>query len=305
MTLSPSHIAPTPTILTIGNFDGLHLGHRTLIDMTIALARSWGGRAVLITFVPHPKVFFAPQAHFFIHPERIRERMLNSIGLDEVMYLPFGDIYQMTPRAFFDEVILSLDPVAIVLGDNFSFGCRKSGNIDDLRRFCCESDIALHALGRTTFDHCPVSSTRIRAAIREGNIAMANKMLGVPYTLYGCVEHGAQRGRTLGFPTANIHVPDQVLPATGVYATRVATESDDDWHDAMTAVTHTPSFGCVDTVIESNIFDFNGDLYDRRIRVEFHEFIRHEMVFDSKECLIRQIECDKQAIREILAALEK
>ena len=83
MTLSPSHIAPTPTILTIGNFDGLHLGHRTLIDMTIALARSWGGRAVLITFVPHPKVFFAPQAHFFIHPERIRERMLNSIGLDE------------------------------------------------------------------------------------------------------------------------------------------------------------------------------------------------------------------------------
>ena len=131
----------------------------------------------------------------------------------------------MTPRAFFDEVILSLDPVAIVLGDNFSFGCRKSGNIDDLRRFCSESDIALHALGRTTFDHCPVSSTRIRAAIREGNIAMANKMLGVPYTLYGCVEHGAQRARTLGFPTANIHVPDQVLPATGVYATRVATES--------------------------------------------------------------------------------
>lgn len=301
MTLSPSHIASVPAILTIGNFDGLHCGHRTLIDMTISLARSWGGRAVLITFVPHPKVFFARQDHFFIHPERIRERILNSLGLDEIIYLPFGDIYQMSPRAFFDDVLLPLEPAAIVLGDNFSFGNRKSGNIDDLRRYCSESDIALHALGRTSFENLPVSSTRIRSAIRDGRIELANHMLGAPYTLYGKVEHGAQRGRKLGFPTANIHVPDQVLPAAGVYATRVAVDGGDAWYDAMTAVTRTPSFECVETVVESHLFDFDGDLYDRSICVEFHEFIRREIVFSSKEELVSQIQSDKIAVREKLA----
>ncbi len=292
----PCSVGGVPAILTIGNFDGLHRGHRELIDMTVALARSWGGRAVLITFSPHPKCFFAPREHFFIHPERIRAQILDALGLDEILCLPFAEIYRMTPREFFGNILLPLNPAAIVLGDNFTFGNNKSGNIGDLRRFCSECDIALHALSRKTCNGAPISSSRIRAAIREGDIALANEMLGAPYTLFGTVGHGARRGRTLGFPTANIRTPDQVLPLNGVYASRVSGEFCDDWREAMTAVTDTPSFGCVETVIESNLFDFSGDIYGKPIRVELHRFMRCEQKFSSKEALIRQIECDRSDI---------
>ena len=291
-----------PSILTIGNFDGLHRGHRTLIDTTIALSKSWGGRAVLMTFIPHPKQFFTPQKHFFIHPERERERLLDAIGVDEILYLPFTDIYQMTPRAFFDAILLPLNPVAIVLGDNFSFGKNKSGSIEDLRAFCVSAGIALHALPRTLYKGTPISSSRIRNAIQAGQIDDANHMLTIPYTLYGTVEHGAHRGRTLGFPTANIHIPNQVLPAVGVYASKVAIHAEDKWYNAMTAVTQTPSFNTVETVIENHILDFNGDIYDRPIRVALHHFVRPEIVFPSKESLIEQIHRDRDAIRTYFAA---
>lgn len=286
-----------PTILTIGNFDGLHVGHRHLISTTIAVARSWGGRAVLMTFHPHPKQFFHPVPHFFIHPVSVHEKILSALGLDQILYLPFGDICQLSPESFFEDVVMPLDPAAIVLGDNFSFGHHKSGNIDRLRQMCASRDVALHALPRFALDASPVSSTRIRTAIQEGHVSAATSMLGEPYTLYDVVREGARRGHTLGFATANIRAEEQVLPQIGVYVTHVDVEDAVSGARSVTAVTRTPTFGGTETVVETHILNFTGDIYGRKIRVHFDDFLRDEHKFDSKEALMAQLydDCAKAA----------
>ena len=287
------------SILTIGNFDGLHLGHRHLISTTIQMARQWDARAVAMTFTPHPRQFFNPVDHFFIYPEHVKEQILETLGLDDVIYLPFGDIRTLTPEAFFNDILMPLDPVAIVLGANFTFGAHQAGNIDLLRRLCAGQNVALYSLAMTPFDGEPVSSSRIRAAIQSGDVRAAAQMLTIPYTLYGVVEHGAARGRTLGFPTANIHAPSQVMPKIGVYATRVQIDGAPREYQAVTAVTCTPTFGSVRTLVESHILDFDEDIYQRNIAVHFDRFIRDEMKFDSPEALIAQMrrDVDEVAIR--------
>lgn len=286
------------SILTIGNFDGLHIGHRELISTTISLARSWGARAVAITFTPHPRQFFNPTAHFFIHPKEIREQILDSLGLDDILYLPFADIRQLSPQQFFDNILMPLEPAAIVLGENFYFGAHKAGDIMLLRQMCARQDIALHSLSMAKYQGAPVSSTRVRNAIQTGHVDDAAAMLGTPYTLYGTVEHGANRGHLLGFATANIHTPEQVMPAIGAYATHVRID-DAPPMLAMTAVTQTPTFQSVQTVVESHILDFHGDLYGKRIQVQFDAFLRSEIAFQSRDALIAQLHEDCQNTRAL------
>ena len=291
------------TVLTIGNFDGIHLGHRHLIQMTIDLARSRAGRAVAMTFTPHPRQFFNPVAHFFLHPEPVKLRLLASLGLDEVLCLPFDKIHRLSPAEFFSTLLLPLEPSAIVLGDNFFFGSDKSGDIQLLRRFCAQNDIALHSLVMKPYRGLPVSSSRIRSALQAGRIDEANAMLTEPYTLYGRIEKGAQRGHTLGFATANIHAPTQVVPKNGVYVTHVfLDESRESW-PAVTAVTNTPTFGNVETVIESHILDFHEDIYGHDMRVQFHAFLRDEMTFSSREALVSQLHQDCDRARQFQADL--
>lgn len=288
------------SILTIGNFDGLHIGHRELISMTIALARSWAANAVAITFTPHPHQFFNPTPHFFIHPENVKEEILESLGLDDVLYLPFSDIHNLTPQQFFDNILLPLEPAAIVLGANFNFGTGKSGNITLLRQLCAVHDIALHSLSMAPYQGDAVSSTRIRTAIQTGHVEDAENMLSVPYALYGIVEHGANRGHSLGFATANIHAYDQVMPKLGVYATQVTVDSMNTY-DAVTAVTQTPTFGPVQTLAESHLLDFNGDLYGHTVKIAFKHFIRDEISFRSKEELIEQLTADCKRAKDLLS----
>ena len=283
------------SILTIGNFDGLHLGHRQLISTTIQMARKWNARAVAITFTPHPKQYFNPTDHFFIYPEIVKEQILDSLGLDDVMYLPFGDIRSLTPIEFFNDILMPLAPEAIVLGTNFTFGAHQAGNIDLLRRFCADQSIALHSLPMAMWLGETVSSSRIRMAIQSGHVEDAAQMLAAPYTLYGVVEHGAARGRKLGFPTANIHTPQQVMPKNGVYATHVQIDGAPESFRAVTAITQTPTFGSVKTLVETHILQFNADIYQRQLAVHFDRFIRDEMKFDSREELIAQMHRDCMA----------
>lgn len=287
------------SILTIGNFDGLHIGHRELISTTISLARSWAARAVAITFTPHPRQFFHPTEHFFIHPKDVREQILDSLGLDEVLYLPFGDIRRLTPQEFFDNILMPLEPAAIVLGENFNFGAHKAGDITLLREMCARHDIALHSLNMARWNGGPVSSTRIRSAIQTGHVDDAAAMLGTPYTLYGIVEHGANRGHTLGFATANIHTPEQVMPAVGAYASHVRIENTPATLPAMTAVTQTPTFHNVQTVVETHILDFSEDIYGKHLQVQFDAFLRPETAFPSREAIIKQLRDDCQAVRKL------
>ena len=285
------------TVLTIGNFDGIHIGHRHLIQTTIDLARSWAGRAVAITFTPHPRQFFHPVPHFFLHPESVKVKLLSTLGLDEVLYLPFAQIYRLSPEDFFKSILLPLEPAAIVLGDNFFFGANKAGDINLLRHYCAQNDIALHSLVMKPYRGLPVSSSRIRTALQNGNIDEANTMLSEPYTLYGHIVQGARRGHTLGFATANIHAPDQVIPKHGAYITHVTLDHSPQIYHAITAVTHTPTFGQVQTVVETHILDFHEDIYGHELCVHFDAFLRDEMTFSSKDELILQLHKDGEAAR--------
>ena len=287
------------TVITIGNFDGVHIGHRHLISMTAELARRLAGRAVAITFVPHPHQFFSPSPHFFLYPENVKERLLTEFGLDEVIYLPFNEICNLSPEDFFQSVLMPLEPAAIVLGENFHFGAGKTGDINLLRELCAEKDVALHSLLMAPYKDEIVSSSRIRLALQAGNLVDANAMLGEPYALYGRVEHGAGRGHTLGFATANIQAPDQVIPKIGAYATRVQIDHSPDLLPAMTAVTQTPTFGAVQTVVETHILDFNEDIYGKSICIQFEERLRDEVIFISREALIRQLHEDCERVRKI------
>lgn len=287
------------TVLTIGNFDGVHTGHRSLIQTTIDLARSWSGRAVAITFTPHPKQFFNPTPHFFLLPERIKEQVLSSLGLDEVFYMPFDAIRHLSPEAFFNDILLPLEPAAIVLGENFTFGAQKAGDIHSLRRMCANHDVALHSLSMRPYKDQPVSSSRIRLALQHGEIEDAANMLGDRYKLYGTVQTGAQRGHTIGFATANILAPEQVIPKLGAYATSVQINGAPTWHKAMTAVTQTPTFGRVDTVVETHILDFNENIYGQNLCVRFDQFLRDEVVFTSKEALVAQLQHDCDRVRAL------
>ncbi len=285
------------SILTIGNFDGLHLGHRQLISTTIELAKCWDARAIALTFTPHPRQYFHPMAHFFIHPEHIREVILESLGLDDVLYLPFDKIHTLTPEAFFQTILLPLSPAAIVLGANFNFGCNKSGDISLLRDLCEHQGIALHSLTMTPYKGAPISSSRIRQAIQTGSVEEAAAMLSTPYTLYGTIEHGAGRGHILGFATANIHCPDQVMPKLGVYATEAQVDADGPWYPAVTAITQTPTFEQVETVVETHLLDESRDIYGHTISVRFKRFIRDEMTFRSRDELVRQLNQDCEQAR--------
>lgn len=289
-----------PSILTIGNFDGVHIGHRQLISTTIALARSWCGQAIAVTFTPHPRQFFAPIDNFFLYPQNIKKILLNSLGLDDILYLPFKDIYQLTPLQFFENILLPLEPAAIVLGNNFTFGANKAGNLDLLRTFCASHDIALHSLTMTPYKGQPVSSSRIRTAIQQGQITIANEMLGLPYTLYGEIQSGAKRGHTLGFPTANIHPKEQVIPKIGVYATLAQIDGDATIFPSVTAVTQTPTFDQVSPRIETHILGFNRNIYGCQLSVKLIGFIRDEITFTSKEALIAQLQSDCCQARNIL-----
>lgn len=280
-----------PSILTIGNFDGVHIGHRQLIATTIALARSWCGRAVALTFSPHPRQYFSPSDHFYIYPPEVKNKILSGLGLDEILYLPFGDICALSPEDFFNTILLPLNPAAIVLGDNFTFGAGKSGNLDMLRRFCADHDVALHSLCMTIYEGKPVSSSRIRAAIQNGEIQLAGSLLGQPYTLYGLVEHGAGRGHQLGFATANIRPKTQVLPKIGVYASRVRIDGESAL-PSVTAVTQTPTFGQVETQVETHILDYDSELYGHKIAVELLGYLRGERSFDTPDALKMQLRLD-------------
>lgn len=279
-------------IITIGNFDGVHIGHRALIDYTIDTARSHGAKSHLLTFSPHPRIYFNPSAHFFIESETEKRKLLKNSGIDILDIIPFKDVVDLSPQAFFEKLILSLDCVGIVLGANFNFGKNRAGSIATLRDLCEPHGISVYSLPMTLYKGQAVSSTRIRNAIEGGNVDEANALLGRPYALSGIVAHGAHRGRTLGFPTANINPVDRVLPKCGVYASCVRVQDQDKTFKAITSVTQTPMFDLSPTKVESFIFDFSQDLYGKEIRVDFLHKIRDEAVFDSVDALVKQIHED-------------
>jgi riboflavin kinase/FMN adenylyltransferase len=291
-------------VVTIGNFDGVHIGHRKILSALLKKAREKTGDPVVITFSSHPRKVLNPE-----HPIRIittSDEKVNAIynfGIPNIILLNFTrQMAEMHAIDFYNEILIGkLDAKYLIIGYDHAFGKNREGNFDFLAELASSTGVEITRIEEEDRYEHPVSSTWIRNEIETGNITTANKLLGWRYTLTGAVVEGKGRGRQLGFPTANIHPlhHEKIIPGDGVYAVRVFFE-DGTKKNGMLNIGHNPTFSGETRTIEVNIFDFNEMIYDAIITLEFHERIRGEIKFNSKEELIRQLDKDRSSIMELL-----
>ncbi len=294
------------SVVALGNFDGVHHGHRHVIALAAELAETLDAPLGVALFDPHPRRFFAPEAPAFrLMGEHRRNRTLEDLGVRNLHVLPFtADMAAMTPEQFVEQVLhQGLGVRGVITGADFRFGAGRAGTIGDLERLCEARGIRtafadLHGNGADK-----VSSTRIRKAILDGDMKAAAELMGSPWAIEGIVQKGDQRGRTIGFPTANIDLGDFVRPAYGVYAVRVRLDGKGDPIEAVANFGKRPTVDGLSELLEVHLFDFDGDLYGRELEVEFRGFIRPERKFDGLDALKDQIARDADAARRLLSGL--
>jgi len=290
--------------IAIGNFDGVHLGHRALIARARELAAASDALAVVLTFDPHPSALLAPsRAPRTLTSIERRLELLAAAGLDAVVVEPFTrELASVSPAAFVDDIVLSaLRARAIIVGYNFTYGQGRAGTVDTLRAHSARAGIDVAIVPPVTVDGEVASSTKVRGHLRAGELARATRMLARPWDVDGVVVHGAERGRALGIPTANITPEVELVIAPGIYAVTLAIEGG-------TALPAVASLGTNPTFVEDgelslevHVLDWQGDIYDRRVRTTFVARLRDEVKFDSVEALMVQIARDIEDARDALA----
>lgn len=280
--------------VALGMFDGVHIGHQSIIRRAVDLARSAAGTSAVFTFSNHPLSVLSPQhMPLQLGTEALKEQLIGELGVDVLVSIPFTrEFAQRTPEEFLELLRADFAPRFVVTGPNYTFGQRGRGTHRQLLRdgpaygFQTEICPAVLRGGRI------VSSTRIRALIAEGELAMANDFLGHPFRLVERVIHGDRRGRTLGFPTANLPIlPGVAMLPNGAYAVRVA--YDGQWYGGMASIGSNPTFEGCSRRVEVNIADFSADIYDRELTVDFLAKLRDEQRFASAEQLVRQLTKDR------------
>ena len=295
---SPAATAPSSegagTVLALGFFDGVHLGHQALLKACRELADSLGAAAAVLTFDRHPGALVSGEAPALINTAYDRELLLRRYGVDRVILLPFDEQMMQTPwRVFFHRLVEEFGAAGLVCGDDFRFGCRGEGNARLLKTACEELGIPCTVVPEQTVDGVRVSSTHIRGLIEEGRMEEAVRFLGHPHVLSGQVVTGRRLGRTMGIPTANLALqPGIVVPRSGVYACKIGE------HLAVTNVGTRPTVGGSGITVEPWILDFEGDLYGKNLTLEFHAFLRPEQKFDSLEKLQEEIRKNAAQTRE-------
>lgn len=291
--------------LTIGNFDGVHRGHRTIIRRLRAVADHVGGPAVVFTFDPHPALLLRP--HEAPPPLTWIDRkaeLLAELGVDAVLACPTTEeLLQLSWQDFFDQIIRAgLGAAAVVEGSNFRFGHQRGGDVVALAARCGAAGMVFESVAVLEQSASTVSSSRIRELIRNGEVGPARQLLTQPYRIRGLVAHGAARGAKLGFPTANLHGIDTLVPAPGIYAGRAL------WNgQAWGAAIHVgpiPTFGDGATRVEAHLLDFSGNLYGQLVELDFLERLRGIEHFTNVEELRCQMEVDVAACRAVWGAFE-
>ncbi|HMO08452.1 MAG TPA: bifunctional riboflavin kinase/FAD synthetase [Paracoccaceae bacterium] len=288
--------------VAMGNFDGVHLGHRSVIET----ARAHGPLGV-VTFEPHPRQHFAPEAPpFRLMNAEARANRLAKLGVERLFELPFdARLATLTPEAFVDQVLhRGLGVAHVTVGSDFAFGAGRKGTADDLTRLCAVRGIGVTAAPLLAPEGHAVSSTAIREALTTGEPRTAAAMLGHWHRIEGEVIHGHKRGRDLGFPTANMSVAGLHLPRLGVYAVWVDVLTGPQagtWKGAASLGVR-PMFGVNTPNLETYLLDFRGDLYGQHLSVALVEFLRPEMTFDSVPALIARMHADCERAREALDA---
>ncbi len=299
--LQPEHRG---CVATIGNYDGVHRGHRALLDRLDTLAFEHSLPSTLITFDPSPQEFFSPKA---APPRltRLREKiaLLSLLPLDRVLLLRFDEsLRRMTSEDFVDNVLVNGLGVRVVLvGDDFRFGHRGEGTFDRLLEFGRERGFEVARIETFSLRGRRVSSSWIREALAAGDFALARELLGRDYSLGGRVRRGDRRGRTIGFPTLNLEVHHHRLALLGIYAARVKGLGDR-MRDAVAYIGPRPTVGGGDRVLEVHVFDWEGDAYGRYVEVFFVAYIRGDRAFDSLEAMRARIAVDSDHARAILKA---
>ncbi len=296
-------------VITIGAYDGVHLGHRAVIDQVKRRAAESGAKSVVVTFDRHPASVVRPESapRLLTGPE-LKMELLESTGIDAVVVVPFTpDQAAESPESFVDRVLVEcLKTRAIVVGEDFHFGRHRDGNVDLLRKIGAEADFdvePIRLVQRLDGIDEPVSSTAIRRALAGGDITRANSMLGRPYEVRGEVFAGDQRGRLLGFPTANVGVPaGMCLPADGVYA-GFYERPNGDVHGCAINLGRRPTFyeHADASLLEAHLLDVDVDLYGETARVRFAHFLRSERKFDGVDALVTQLGHDVAHARDLLA----
>lgn len=291
-----------PLVLTIGSFDGVHLGHQQLLETLKMRAAAIGGRSALMTFTPHPRIALNKDKEKLrlLSNDAEKEALLKRFGLDVLFFVPFDSAFsQQEAGDFLHEVLLKqLGVKHLVIGYDHRFGKNRGGDFTYLlaesQRTCA---FTVEEISQQTIDDLAISSTKIRLSIEAGDIGLANKLLGYTYSLQGTVVHGDQIGRKLGYPTANVATNDpyKQIPGAGVYATEVFL--DGRWLPAMTYIGTRPTINGQVNNIETNIFNFQGDLYGRTLEIAFRCHMRHDLKFDSLEELTQQISVDERKVR--------
>lgn len=299
-------------VVTIGSFDGVHLGHRALIGRIRQLANEVDGETVIVTFDPHPR-HVLPSSRpplKLITGTAEKLRRLSGLNVDHVVIVPFTAVFAaQTARQYLEDFLFGrFDPHTVVIGHDHKYGSGREGDIALLRAFASKRDVRVEEIPARDIDELAVSSTRIRRAITAGDLASANTLLGADFALVGAVVHGDAIGRTIGFPTANLALdtPEQLLPEDGVYAVRATVLAFGPYplcRNAMLYIGRRPSLdGRRPRTIEVNILDYEGDLYELNMRVELVERIRTDREFEGLAALRTQIIRDREAARELLAS---
>jgi riboflavin kinase / FMN adenylyltransferase len=292
-------------VVALGNFDGVHRGHQALLADAGRQAKALGAPLVALTFEPHPRGFFVPDTGpFRLTLPPAKTRLLAQYGVQAVLAQRFDAAFAaLSADAFIEDVLLKgLTARHVVCGYDFTFGARRGGNVERLRAEAKARGFGVTVLEPVMREGEIYSSTRIREALRAGMAGEAAELLGHPWEIEGTVELGDQRGRTIGFPTANVALGKHLRPRFGVYAVRVLIDGQESqgWRDAVANLGRRPTFGKLQENFEVHLFDFAGDLYGKTLRVALVDFIRPEMKFAGLDQLKAQIAADGDAAREVL-----
>jgi riboflavin kinase/FMN adenylyltransferase len=291
------------TAVAVGVFDGLHRGHEALVRR--AVARAEGGRCVAISFDPHPDLVLAKEFRALppLTPLPEKRERLAAMGA-ELHVLPFTrELAALEPEAFVDAHLVGpFRPGWLVVGEDFALGRGRSGNVERLRAIGRERGFELEAVPLQREDGAPISSSRIRARLAEGDVASAAALLGRRYSLAGRVVHGDGLGRTLGWPTANLRLHDEkCLPSLGIYAVWTRIDGAGEWLPGAMSIGIRPTFGGQAVTLEVHLIDWSGDLYGRELEVEFVDWLRAELKFEGVGPLVEAIGADVRHARQRLA----
>lgn len=289
-------------VITIGTFDGVHLGHQKIIAQIKQEAAAIEGETIIITFYPHPRkvVHKEQKPLYLLNTLSEKLHLLEQYGVDNVIVVPFNEAFASQSAAAYveDFLVAKIHPKVIIIGYDHKFGKNRMGDYKTLEQYGQKCDFRVMEIPEKVLDEVTISSTRIREAIRNGNIDQANEYLGHPYSISGSVVKGNQLGRTIGYPTANIHIvdADKLLPVNGVYAVRVK-DQNDDLYQGMLNIGVRPTIDGKALTTEVHIFEFSKDIYGQHLELQLIARLRNEQKFSGLEALKAQLNRDATAAK--------